>query len=171
MFSLFSDANTFIYYLVVAGGLVGWLVFCFAAVSLVCKKIKRNRPSRQLLSPTEVSAVEMPLPVVPNESIYNEIDDEIEEVPSSYLTACYSPSYLIVKDDTERSLNSSTTETNSICGASVSSQKDKDKKHDDDLSDNSQESFGECNASKNEDYLHPYTTLQVDNDNSWSYNN
>ncbi|CAC5412561.1 unnamed protein product [Mytilus coruscus] len=167
-----TDANTtFIYYLVVAGGLVGWLVFCFAAVRLVCKKIKRERPSRQLLSPsTELSAVEMPLPVVPNESIYNEIEEEIEEVSSSSLTACHSSSYLSVKDDSEKSHNSSITETNSICEGSVSPQKDEDLEHADALSDNSQESFDECNANKNEDYLHPYTTLQADK-SSCSYTN
>lgn len=118
----------------VAGGLVGWLVFCFAAVRLVCKKLKRERPSRQFLSPQiEVRAVEMPLPVIPDESIYNEIEDEIEEVPSSYLTACRSPSYLTAKDDSEKSLNSSYTDTNSICGASVSTQKDEDLEHADAL--------------------------------------
>lgn len=155
----------------VAGGLVGWLVFCFAAVRLVCKNIKRERPSRQLLSPpTEVSAVEMPLPLVPDESIYNEIDDEIEEVPSSYLTAYHSPSYLSVKDESEKSFNSSTTGTNSIFEASVSPQKDEGLEPADALSDNSQESFGECNSNKNEDYLHPYTTLQADK-NSCSYTN
>ncbi|XP_076095483.1 uncharacterized protein LOC143066443 [Mytilus galloprovincialis] len=170
-----TDANTkFMYYLVIAGGLVGWLVFCFAALRLVCKKIKRERPSRQLLSsPTEVSAVEMSLPVLPNESIYNEsiyneIDDEIEDIPSS---AGHSPSYLSVTDDSEKSLNNSNTENNSICGASVSTQKDADLEYADSLSDDSQESFGECIANKNEDYLHPYTTLQVDNENACSYTN
>lgn len=156
----------------VAGGLVGWLVFCFAAVRFVCKKIKRERPSRHLLSPaTEVRAVERPLPVLvlPNESIYNEIEDEIEEVPSSYLTACHSSSYLSVKDDSEKSFNSSTTETNSICEISVSPPKNEDLEQNDSLSDNSLRSFDECNANKNEDYLHPYTTLQVDNGNTCSY--
>ncbi|XP_052097663.1 uncharacterized protein LOC127732621 [Mytilus californianus] len=168
-----KDANTtFIYYLVVAGGLVGWLVFCFAAVRLICKNIKRERPPRQLLSPpTEVSAVEMPLPVVPNESIYNEIEDEIEDGPSLYLAVCHSPSYLSVKDDSEKSLNSSTTENNSISEATVSPQKEEDLEYTDALSDNSQESFDECNANKNEDYLHPYTTLQVDKEYTCSYTN
>ncbi|VDI46850.1 Hypothetical predicted protein [Mytilus galloprovincialis] len=162
------DTNTnFVYSLVVAGGLVGWLVFCYTAVRCVYKNIKRERLPRQLLSlSTEVSVIGIPLPVVHNENIY----DEIEEVPSSYLTAYYCPSYFSVKDDCELSLKSSITETNSFCEACVYTQKNEDFEHADYLSENSQESLDGCNANKNEDYYHHYTTIQDDN-KSCSYTN
>ncbi|CAC5412562.1 unnamed protein product [Mytilus coruscus] len=162
-FLFFSDANTtFIFYLVVAGGLVGWLLFFFAAVRLVCNNIKRDRPSRQQFSPpTQENVVEIPPPIIHNDSIY----DEIDEGPAfPYLITCHSQSYLSVKEDSEKHLNTSTTENNSICESSVSSQNAEDLEHTDALSDNSQESFGECNVNDNDDYLHPYTSLQANDD-------
>ncbi|CAC5379035.1 unnamed protein product [Mytilus coruscus] len=151
--------NIFIYSLVVAGGLVGWLVFCFAGVRLLYKNIKRQpSPIQQNFTPTPEDTIRAESPVEHIESIYDEIEDA--PVPSSYLTASHSHSYLSVQDDSEKSLSRSTAENNFLCEATASSPTGNTFEDNDASSENSHESFEERKTIENDDYLHPYMPLQ-----------
>lgn len=76
----------------VAGGLVGWFLFCFSAVRIVCKKVKRLCPQ------TPENAVDIPPPIMHNESNY----DEIGVGPAFlYLMTSHTQSNLGVQKDSE----------------------------------------------------------------------
>lgn len=81
----------------------------------------QERPSRQQISTRiEEIAVEMPLPIIYNESIYEEIEEFLN------LSGGHSQSQFCMKEDSEKSLNSSDIEINSDFEDSVSSQRNED---------------------------------------------
>lgn len=96
----------------VAGGLLGFLLICFAAGILVCKKIKRERPSHQLLS--------HPPPIMHNERNYEEIG--VGPV-FLYSMTFHSQSNLDDKKDNVKQFNSSTMDSYSTSESSMFSQK------------------------------------------------
>lgn len=119
-YNFISDANTTLtFYLVVAGGLLGFLLICFAAVILVCKKIKRD----QLLS--------HPPPIMHNESNYEEIG--VGPV-FLYSMTFHSQSNLDDKKDKVKQFNSSTMDSYSTSKSSMFSQKTENLEHTDALS-------------------------------------
>ncbi|XP_052097664.1 uncharacterized protein LOC127732622 [Mytilus californianus] len=145
------DTN-FIYYVVVAGGLVGWFVFCAAGVKIGYRRLKRKHNLRNQQSENAtVSALISPFAT---ESIY----DEIEEMSTPNLICSRRHSYLSIQEDEKEDLiESEDKDIVLACEVQINSQKRRSSGG----SEKSSLSCGNCQQNDEGDYLHPYTSIQI----------
>ncbi|XP_071163852.1 uncharacterized protein [Mytilus edulis] len=154
-----QDTKTnFIYYVVVAGGLVGWFVFCTAGVRIGYRRIKRKHNLHNQQSHTEnrEDATSLALISPPaTESIY----DEIEEMPTPNLICSRRHSYFSIQEDRKEDLiESEEKDIVLACEVQINFQEMGSSGG----SDESSLSCGKCQQNDEGDYLHPYTSIQIE---------